>query len=300
MATTLIYKMAYPSLVAYTNIDHVLKELTPYMLQTDYVERKSVPLQVVPLPVQVVPLPVQVVPLPVQVVPLPVQVKVCESTQPIIRTQSPQSIFNPKSEDTLFWCVYIAKHGIQEYRQIPVNRHKNREIEEKQKIVAHFHTSPATRPVKMSMVLLKELLGEISTDRRMTLRTLPLWRIFYELSCVHVLNRSNSTYLTYSTDTETKDVEYLYYDPKFRKYSVFVDTTVDSSATKPELSTMLQIDTYNKPFKSISNYKVDELQSMISAIGKGTQGICGLGSIEKPKKQDLYQALYNHCIWIME
>ena len=190
MATTLLYKMAYPSLVAYTNIDHVLQELTPYMLHTNYVERTPVS---VPLPVPFVPLPVQV---QVPFVPLPVQVPV-----PVpVRHSVP---FRPNSEDTLFWCVYVAKHGIQEYLEIPTNRYKNREIEEKQKIAAHFHTSPATRPAKMSMVLLKELLGEISTDRRMTLRTLPLWCIFYELSCVHVLNTSNKTYLTYSTEAYT-------------------------------------------------------------------------------------------------
>ena len=269
MATTLLYKMAYPSLVAYTNIDHVLQELTPYMLHTNYVERTPVPVSVpfVPLPVQAqVPLPVQAqVPLPVQV---PIPLIVYEPTpapQQITRVPSslPPSLFRPKSEDTLFWCVYVAKHGIQEYREIPTNRYKNREIEEKQKIAAHFHTSPATRPAKMSMVLLKELLGEISTDRRMTLRTLPLWCIFYELSCVHVLNTSNKTYLTYKFVTGgDQEQEFLYYDPKCRKYSVFVDDTLDSSKIKPDLSAMLQIDTY--------------------------------------KKQDLYQALYNHCIWVME
>ncbi len=142
------------------------------------------------------------------------------------------------------------------------------------------------------MVLLKELLGEISTDRRMTLRTLPLWCIFYDLPCVHVLNTSNKTYLTYSTNSEKKDMEFLYYDPKCRKYSVFVDETIEHNMTVPDLSTMLQIDTYNKPFKSISNYKVDELHTMIATFG--------LETVDKPKKQDLYQALYNHCIWVME
>ena len=291
MATTLLYKMAYPSLVAYTNIDHVLQELTPYMLHTNYVERTPVPVSVpfVPLPVQAQ------VPLPVQV---PIPLIVYEPTpapQQITRVPSslPPSLFRPKSEDTLFWCVYVAKHGIQEYREIPTNRYKNREIEEKQKIAAHFHTSPATRPAKMSMVLLKELLGEISTDRRMTLRTLPLWCIFYELSCVHVLNTSNKTYLTYKFVTGgDQEQEFLYYDPKCRKYSVFVDDTLDSSKIKPDLSAMLQIDTYNKPFKSISNYKVDELHTMIATFG--------LETVDKPKKQDLYQALYNHCIWVME
>lgn len=362
----LLYSKMYPAFVDYTRVDHVLNELTPYMLHSSYQnppsaqrivrsddlvveklnfsDKKQIPPpEIVHLPPQ--PAPSIQVDLPepirqivdIKIQPPSIQVDLPEPVRPStkIRTQPsvpppPPTIFRPTPEDTLFWCVYVAKHGMQAYREIVDSRRKNREMEEKQKLAAHFHKTPAARPDKMSMVLLKELLGEISTDRKMTLRTLPLWCIFYDLARVHVLNRTNQTYVTYlhvSTTDSVSESTYLFYDQNRRNYSIFVDETPDSSAIPkepqelPDLSTLLQVDAYNKPFKSISNYKLDELHHMMDVVSSAPvedihaysngrpKGVrrnmdqvrdCRLPEgTDKPKKSDVYQALYTHCAWKM-
>lgn len=310
----LLYSKMYPAFVDYTRVDHVLNELTPYMLHSSY---QNPPEMVYSPPPSISVEPIVTIKTPASVQSPPsIQIELPEpvrsiSVKPIvtIKTQPsvpppPPTIFRPTPEDTLFWCVYVAKHGMQAYREIVDSRRKNREMEEKQKLAAHFYKTPAARPDKMSMVLLKELLGEISTDRKMTLRTLPLWCIFYDLARVHVLNRTNQTYLTYlhvSTTDSVSESTYLFYDQNRRNYSIFVDETPDSSAIPkepqepPDLSTLLQVDAYNKPFKSISNYKLDELHHMMDQVRD-----CRLPEgTDKPKKSDVYQALYTHCAWKM-
>ena len=307
----LLYSKMYPAFVDYTRVDHVLNELTPYMLHSSYLNPPRTSDQNPPEMVYSPPPSISVEPI--------VTIKIQSSPQPApsIRAELPEPVrdsaknrtqpsaqpafFRPTQEDTLFWCVYVAKYGMHAYREIIDSRRKNREMEEKQKLAAHFHKTPAARPDKMSMVLLKELLGEISTDRKMTLRTLPLWCIFYELTCVHVLNPSNQTYVTYLHDSTTESVSestYLYYDQNRRNYYLYVDESVDSSAIPqepPDLSTLLQVDAYNKPFKSISNYKLDELHHMMAQVRD-----CRLPEgTDKPKKSDIYQALYTHCAWKM-
>jgi hypothetical protein len=194
------------------------------------------------------------------------------------------------------------KYGHHAYQTIG-QRYKNREIEEKQWLVDFFRQSTTSRPEKMSKILLNELLGEIATDRRITLRTLPLWCMFYEIPQINVLNPHNRTYVIQRSAKSVADAaadavdvkpEYICYDSRRRMYRVLIDeSSVGSMSTRCPIDGMLQVEEYNKPFKSISNYKVSELQSMMDHIGITTTEL-------KPKKQDLYQALYNHCAWIME
>jgi len=320
----LLYSKMYPAFVDYTRVDHVLNELTPYMLHSSYQNPKDLVVEKLNFSDQNPPITKLSLELVVKKQIPPEIVYSPPHPPPSIRTELPEpepvrsnsnrssasirtqpsaqpAFFRPTQEDTLFWCVYVAKYGMQAYREIIDSRRKNREMEEKQKLAAHFCKTPAARPDKMSMVLLKELLGEISTDRKMTLRTLPLWCIFYELTCVHVLNPSNQTYVTYLHDSTTESVSeptYLYYDQNRRNYYLFVDESVDSSAIPqepPDLSTLLQVDAYNKPFKSISNYKLDELHHMMAQVRD-----CRLPEgTDKPKKSDIYQALYTHCAWKM-
>jgi len=218
---------------------------------------------------------------------------------PVISTSiTPLRIENAhvKQEDTLFWSMFVAREGWAAYHGIG-HKYKNRELDEKRRIVTYFQANPQNRPPKMSMVRLKELLGEIATDQRITLRTLPLLCAFYGIT-VHVLHATNRTYVTYRPthaqgQDASADVAYLQYDDR-RRQAAF---SVLDASTSDLLASRVLIDAYDKPFQSVSHYKVQELRDLAARLGKSNLGM-GSGG-ELVKKNDLYQALYHHCAWKM-
>jgi hypothetical protein len=217
--------------------------------------------------------------------------------------------FQPTQEDTLFWSMFVAREGWAAYHGIG-HKYKNRELDEKRRIVTYFQANPQLRPPKMSMVRFKELLGEIATDQRITLRTLPLLCTFYGIT-VHVLHATNRTYVTYRPtqaqgQDASADVAYLQYDDR-RRQAAF---SVLDAPTSDLLASRVLIDAYDKPFQSVSHYKVQELRDLAARLGKSNLGIAPLPSVggnccamgsggELVKKNDLYQALYHHCAWKM-
>lgn len=46
-----------------------------------------------------------------------------------------QTEYSPVEADSLFWCLFIIKYGKEEYDAIPEHRRKNREMDEKGRII---------------------------------------------------------------------------------------------------------------------------------------------------------------------
>jgi hypothetical protein len=54
---------------------------------------------------------------------------------------------------------------------------------------------------------------------------------------------------------------------------------------------MIHLESYLKPLKSISNYKVDELEILAKKMGIYEEN-------KKYKKTDLYQDISEACVWL--
>lgn len=51
-----------------------------------------------------------------------------------------QTEYSPVEADSLFWCLFIIKYGKTEYDSIPAHRRKNREMDEKGRIIDFLST----------------------------------------------------------------------------------------------------------------------------------------------------------------
>jgi hypothetical protein len=69
-------------------------------------------------------------------------------------------IYYPEKKDTLFWCLYIAKNGLNAYNSI-TQGYSNIEMEEKQKIMESIKTQPSrlkNTNVKITNVAIQEIM----------------------------------------------------------------------------------------------------------------------------------------------
>mgnify|MGYP003342261661 CR=1 FL=1 len=96
----------------------------------------------------------------------------------------------PNKMDTLFWCVFIAVYGYDEYNTIS-NHFSNREMEERQKMMDFLKKKPSlikNSNVKITKVAFQEMLTDLMINKKVTLSILILFCIYYNITIFVVID----------------------------------------------------------------------------------------------------------------
>ena len=205
--------------------------------------------------------------------------------------------FFPKQDDTLFWSVFIAHYGLKEFYN--VDRYKNREIEEKVKIVDFLKTLSKTDPVpskhlrfKITKTSKQEMMGELMVAKNTTLFIVNALCVYYKMNLLFVYE---NTYLEYNLEKLLINIEgeiptgIIYKNEagssKYNKYSV--DLHVTPEKLKDIQNTKLRLEKYDKPLMGLSTYKITELVIMLRKLEPN------LGdTIKKSTKKEIYERIY--------
>lgn len=197
----------------------------------------------------------------------------------------------PKQKDSLFWCLYIAKHGYNDYLQLEVN-YGMKQIEYQQCISEY---------IKKNLVLLKnvntritkacaqEIISELLTDTKKTsFPVLYAYAIYYNMNLI-LLHPSKKYYIEILSDNIEEDVPvYLLQKGKYEDYSI-----IENPLSKEEYNnikeTKLKLDSYNRPLKAIGNYKVEELHSISEKVE--------IDMTVKYTKPELYRIITEKIKW---
>lgn len=209
-------------------------------------------------------------------------------------------LFQPKKEDTLFWCVYAVHHGEAGYWVIG-NRYKNEEIQEKQLILEYMRENPtvvknssALTGKKMSQSRIQETQAELMVNKKTSWSAFFIMCLYYKINAI-VIHASSNTYMEFCPAIPLSEtlVETFVFTQTADGH-VSVDTT---SKTMAQLSTIrdtrILLDfTQERPLKAASSYKMTDLEEMAAKLGILKED---LG--QKPKKADWYDAVMQKCMW---
>jgi hypothetical protein len=207
--------------------------------------------------------------------------------QPI--TTNHKSCYEPTQNDSLFWCIYIHIYGYNDYTQIG-HKYGNSELNEKQKIIEFIKKNSKKikdSNFKVSKSLCEEIISEFMVmNNQTTLLGLIALSIYYNVS-LFIVNKQKNTYLKYSpNDYNGLPIVIYKLGKSHKKYTTEMETTHD--LVKHIEHTMLCLETIDKPLKSISNYKSNELLSIASKLK--------LELPEKVKKDEVYRKISEYCI----
>lgn len=193
-----------------------------------------------------------------------------------------------KCQDPLFWSLYIAVYGYNEYMR--VGRHNGKvEMEEKRKMASLCHTSGSKAlNDQMAVKLTKVGCGRMAEELLTMPKTPPgaLYAYaFYHKCSVYVVDLAKKTYLAYiHRDPSQRIVLYRHPDSK----SYFIDTNEQLYTLEHLSLQFVCLESADKPLKSASAYKVAELETMAAQVG--------LTVPPKTRKDELYNMLVLHCI----
>jgi hypothetical protein len=112
--------------------------------------------------------------------------------------------------------------------------------------------------------------------------------IYYKIP-IYLINNENKTYLKFLPELEYYDKVpcYLYLHKSERgipKYKLYL---LDE---KPKLDSMICLESHLKPFKPVSYYKSEDLNTIAEKIG--------FIFVNKMKKTELYDKLTELCRWL--
>lgn len=192
---------------------------------------------------------------------------------------------SPTQKDTLFWCIYIAIFGYNDYIQISRN-YGVKELEIKQKVGEFLKTNQnkfKDTNYKITKSAIQEILSELLTSQKETsMLCLIAMTVYFNINII-LINTNKNIMLEFSSNGNNT---FVLYKDSYNKYSV--DPTPISTESITELKQQyICLENYLKPLRAISTYKLDELNVLAERIG-----------IEKHKKAELYELIHNSIMWI--
>lgn len=180
-------------------------------------------------------------------------------------------------QDQLFWSIFVAKHGYDEYVRNKYNYGKI-EVQEKQKIANFLNETGSAKcskktNFKLTRVFCCEMVSDLINLPKMPLHTIIAASLYYEMNIIWV-DWNRHIYLPFEFISETQENKtiILYKNPDYSrlnkhsdKQSEFLlDIDVTQSTLNIIKSECFKLEHFEKPLKSISNYKKIELEAIAS------------------------------------
>ena len=193
----------------------------------------------------------------------------------------------PKSKDHLFWCCYIGHYGIERYNELK-HRAGNIGMEEKQRIMEHFKSSPSMLKninQKMTKDRSQEIMSEIMVNDKVSINSLPAFALYYNIRILII--KEDRIYIDISSIDKNYDKTILIRKVNDKTYGIDLNANNDKIA-KIESDCVLLFN-HDKPLKAVSNFKIDELKALANKVKIDIE--------PKISKTELYGLISMKCIW---
>jgi hypothetical protein len=182
------------------------------------------------------------------------------------------SIFVPREKDSLFWCLYIMKHGQTEYN---LQEHRNYIMEKKIKIDYVEQIRKDKQLMKTyKFATLSHLESNLANDDKIDVSTFLSLCVLENLN-VLIVNKKTYFELLMNDTLEMHTIHSL--DNRKHGYS----------SVAADKQNLLQIDNISKPLKAISAYKVQDLLNFCEKLKIETD-------VKKKSKNELYESLVQY------
>ena len=181
------------------------------------------------------------------------------------------NLFQPREKDTLFWCLYVMKHGDTSYEML-----KNRNyVTEKKLKIDYVEQIRKDKPLIKAhkFATLVHLENNLANEERIDARTFLSLCVLENLNVVYINKKTYFELLM--NDDKTIHVIHCLDTCKFGH---------EVKSTKEDVTANLyQLDNIEKPIKSISSYKTQELIDICDKLSIDTTNY--------KNKKDLYELL---------
>jgi hypothetical protein len=197
-----------------------------------------------------------------------------------------------KCQDPLFWSIYLAKFGKKEYDRVSTVLSGNEEMKEKMAMSQSFHKMGASElsskilQRKITICGCSEMASNLLTEKKLSWESLNIVCACYDCN-IYIVDLQKKTYFTYLRANSDQYDTYVLYRTREKGPEYYIDTSEQLFTIDQLRNNYVWIMGYEKPFKAVSHYKVNELEQMAKILGLKTE--------DKIKKADLYAKIALFC-----
>lgn len=197
----------------------------------------------------------------------------------------------PFHTDTLFWCLYIAHFGYNDYISVERN-YGVKELEVKKAVADYIKSTPTALKMtnyKVTKITTQEILSDLLTTQKETNMNCLLAIICHFHINVIIENENNQLLLEFiSCQDEILPVFYIQ-QTKSQKFQIRTQP-LSSEELATLKTTKICLENYMKPLKPASAYKVADLEII-------AQKLDNIDITRKYKKNELYDVLCEKLNW---
>lgn len=196
----------------------------------------------------------------------------------------------PNLIDSLFWCLYIINYGYNDFLQINRN-HRVKQLEIQSQVIDKIQKDKncmKNTNFKFTNVSIQELTSDLITiSKAINYNTALSLCVLYNIN-IYIIDNSKGVYIKLISNTDIELPTYAIYREKLNTYSVDIEALTADKITA--LENLICLESYLRPLKTISNYKIVELTELANKFKL-------LEEDKKYKKQELYELVYNKIRW---
>jgi hypothetical protein len=196
----------------------------------------------------------------------------------------------PNLIDSLFWCLYIINYGYNDFQQITRN-HRVKQLEIQSKVIDKINKDKncmKTTNFKFTNIAIQEVISDLLTiTKAINYNTAMSLCVLYNIN-IYIIDNSKGVYIKLISNTDIELPTYAIYREKLNTYSVDIEALTADKITA--LENLICLESYLRPLKTISNYKIVELTELANKFKL-------LEEDKKYKKQELYELVYNKIRW---
>jgi hypothetical protein len=207
--------------------------------------------------------------------------------QPDEKVSKKRIFFEPRQQDTVFWCVYFFVYGQKEYDIVHQSQQHYGNIysDERQKISAYFQKSPKllkTSNYKVTNDMTKEIQSEFMVSSNTSYLGIIALSIYYKIRIL-LADEEKRAYVKFQPQ-EFERTCILYGHHSNRKstisWKIRIDAESSSASAESEvLDSWFCKESYTKPLKPVSHYKIPELFEIAFKLGM---------DVSSMKKNEIY------------
>jgi hypothetical protein len=211
----------------------------------------------------------------------------------LTKTQTPNKeqsqkdeIFIPIEQDSLFWCYFIIKNGDIKYETI---YNKNDLVAKQMKIDLVNVVRKNKDIVKMyKLDTITSIESNLANDNLLNSKTFLTLCAIENINIIYV---SKKTY--FELMMNDTDIVYIIYEKpsKSKYYNKYGYELGNKSSIENIRTTLYKVDKIDKPIRSLSYYKVEELVAICCKLAIET---CHLNTGKTKSKKDLYEAIIQY------
>lgn len=203
-----------------------------------------------------------------------------------------EEYIQPKQKDSLFWCIFIAKHGYQEYLEIQ-NHYSSRQMDLQKKICNYIKENThllKTVNIRITKAMVQEIISDLMTEiKKTSIYVLYVYAFYFQLNIV-IMHPNEKCFLKVFTEDENFENTIILLQKNEQEQYTLLNDNLSLQEYINLFNNKYCIENHIRPLKAISNYKVFDLDEISEKLD--------LDFEDKPmRKQEKYDEITKLIKW---